>query len=140
VTVDTPYDSEVAALADVLIISGEFRKSHYPSTNKEALFQQYLQHTNAIIVFTSGQELIIYGKKGERPHYVPAFQVDTIDTAGAGDSFRSGIIYGLLQKWELERTVHFAAALAAMICTKFPGVINSPTYDEIIHFMNQQHN
>jgi sugar/nucleoside kinase (ribokinase family) len=136
VTVDTPYDSEVARLADVLIISGEFRKSRYADVDKEELFRLYLLHTRAEVIFTSGSEPVTYGKQGETTRHVPAFQVESVDTAGAGDSFRSGMIYGLLERWTMEETIRFAAALAAIVCMRFPGVMNSPSLDEIMEFMN----
>ena len=40
---------------------------------------------------------------GSQFHYAPAFQVETVDTTGAGDIFHAGFIYGLLQGWPLPR-------------------------------------
>ena len=50
--------------------------------------------------------------------YRPAWRVSAIDTTGAGDIFHAGFIYGFLQKWELERTLDFACAAAALNCTR----------------------
>jgi sugar/nucleoside kinase (ribokinase family) len=49
--------------------------------------------------------------------YRPAWCVEAVDTTGAGDIFHAGYIYGLLQNWELERTLDFACAAAALNCT-----------------------
>ena len=54
---------------------------------------------------------------GERFCYRPAYQVQVVDTTGAGDIFHAGFIYGLLQSWPLERTLDFACAAAALNCT-----------------------
>ena len=54
---------------------------------------------------------------GARFHYAPAFQVNTLDTTGAGDIFHAGFIYGLLQEWPLPRQLAFACAAAALNCT-----------------------
>jgi sulfofructose kinase len=54
---------------------------------------------------------------GSRFHYAPAFQVNTLDTTGAGDIFHAGFIYGLLQGWPLPRQLDFACAAAALNCT-----------------------
>ena len=54
---------------------------------------------------------------GTRFHYAPAFQVNTLDTTGAGDIFHAGFIYGLLQGWPLPRQLDFACAAAALNCT-----------------------
>ena len=54
---------------------------------------------------------------GSRFHYAAAFQVNTLDTTGAGDIFHAGFIYGLLQEWPLPRQLDFACAAAALNCT-----------------------
>jgi sulfofructose kinase len=54
---------------------------------------------------------------GSQFHYTPAFQVQTLDTTGAGDIFHAGFIYGLLQGWPLARQLDFACAAAALNCT-----------------------
>jgi sulfofructose kinase len=54
---------------------------------------------------------------GQKFHYVPAFQVDVLDTTGAGDTFHAGFIYGFLQGWPTTRTLEFACAAAALNCT-----------------------
>jgi len=45
-----------------------------------------------------------------------AFRVPVTDTTGAGDIFHAGFIYGLLQRWPLERQLDFACAAAALNC------------------------
>lgn len=46
----------------------------------------------------------------------PAYRVPVVDTTGAGDIFRAGFIYGLLQGWSLERQLDFSCAAAALNC------------------------
>ncbi len=54
---------------------------------------------------------------GSQFHYAPAFQVQPLDTTGAGDIFHAGFIYGLLKGWPLARQLNFACAAAALNCT-----------------------
>ena len=53
---------------------------------------------------------------GERFCARSAFRVPVTDTTGAGDIFHAGFIYGLLQRWPLERQLDFACAAAASNC------------------------
>ena len=53
---------------------------------------------------------------GKQLTHCAAYRVPVVDTTGAGDIFRSGFIYGLLQDWPLERQLDFSCAAAAMNC------------------------
>jgi sulfofructose kinase len=66
----------------------------------------------------------------------PAFKVRTVDSTGAGDVFHGGYIYGLLERWELEKTVIFASAVAAMKCTKAGGRAGIPRLTEVLKFLS----
>ena len=63
------------------------------------------------------------------------FTVEVLDSAGAGDSFRGGLIYGMLRGWSDEDTVRFASAVAALICTTAPGCVNPPTLEQVRAFL-----
>lgn len=55
---------------------------------------------------------------GARFHYAPAFLVETVDTTGAGDVFHAGYIYGILAGWEIDPSLEFACAAAALNSTR----------------------
>jgi sugar/nucleoside kinase (ribokinase family) len=61
---------------------------------------------------------------GSRFVHVPALPVAAVDTTAAGDIFRAGVIYGILQGWPIERMLTFANTAAAIGCTR-QGAINS---------------
>jgi sugar/nucleoside kinase (ribokinase family) len=73
---------------------------------------------------------------GDRFVEIATFGVRAIDTTGAGDVFRAGFIYGLLQSWPIEQTVRLANAAAAASCTH-PGAIASvPSLDDVLALVN----
>jgi sugar/nucleoside kinase (ribokinase family) len=52
-------------------------------------------------------------------------------TLGAGDTFRAGVIHGVLRGWDDGRIVRFAAATAACACQRFPMAHNPPSLAEV---------
>ena len=152
-TFDARHDSELTARAAAVIVSGEFLRREYPAaaaTNAEraGLFARYLASCSGLVVFTSGSQPVWWGlgraaalaagrpwfRGGARPgqrHELAPFRVKVVDTAGAGDSFRAGVVYGMLQGWPVADCVRFACATAALVCTRAPGCVHPPTLPEI---------
>ncbi|HLV96128.1 MAG TPA: PfkB family carbohydrate kinase [Candidatus Acidoferrales bacterium] len=46
----------------------------------------------------------------------PGFHVEAVDTTGAGDVFHGAFLYGLVQRWEIQETLEFSCAAAALNC------------------------
>jgi sugar/nucleoside kinase (ribokinase family) len=55
----------------------------------------------------------------ERALRVHAPGVRAMDTTGAGDVFHGGFVYALARGWDLEETLRFATAAAALNCTAY---------------------
>jgi sulfofructose kinase len=83
---------------------------------RRALQEVHRRYHCRLTAATLGSEGVL-AWDGEQFHYVPAFQVEVIDTTGAGDIFHAGFIYGLLQNWPVQRQLEFACAAAALNCT-----------------------
>ena len=49
---------------------------------------------------------------------VPAFNINVVDTTGAGDAFHGGFIYSILKGFSLEESGRFANACGALCCIK----------------------
>jgi sugar/nucleoside kinase (ribokinase family) len=85
--------------------------------------------------------MITLGKKGyiysspEGRGYGKAFKVEVMDTTGAGDAFHGAFAFGLVRGWEIARCGEFAAAVAAINCTKPGGRTGLPTLPQTIHFL-----
>jgi len=76
--------------------------------------------------------------RGDRVIVTPPFRVETVDESGAGDAFAAGLITGLLEKWELDRALRFAAAVGAS-CTRALGCYSSVfSFDQAFHAVEEQ--
>jgi sulfofructose kinase len=72
---------------------------------------------------------------GERFISAEAPHVTAVDTTGAGDVFRAGFIYGVLQHWPVDRILPFANAAAAVSCTRPGAMAGVPGLDDVLAAM-----
>lgn len=137
VTVDCKYDDPILLASDIAIISEEYIGRTYPHHSISSVTQEYKASSSGTVIFTFGHKEIIFGSRNEGLRRFTPYEIHPVDTAGAGDSFRAGIIFGLLKKWPIGKSIEFASALAAIVCQSFPGVLNSPSYDEVLSFLKR---
>lgn len=72
---------------------------------------------------------------GDTFHLAPAFKVNAVDSTGAGDIFRAGFIYGLLQGWKVPQMLQFANAAAALSCTKQGAIRSVPSLQAVFDLL-----
>lgn len=68
--------------------------------------------------------------------YSPAFEVEAVDTTGAGDVFRGAFCYALLEHMAVQRALDFSCAMAALNCTGFGARGGIATLPEVLALMN----
>lgn len=136
VTVDCRHDDPLLQHISAVVIAESYIRENYPDRDPEELFREYQAATAGLVIFTFGDAPAWYARPDETANFFQPYSIDAVDTTGGGDSFRAGIVYGFLKKWDDEKMVAFAAAVAAIVCTRFPGVMNAPTYDEVADFMD----
>lgn len=135
VTVDCLHDDPIIKHVSAVVVSESYIQWKYPERQLEDLFQSYQQSTNGLVIFTFGANGSWYGRPGEGLRVARSYSIKPVDTAGAGDSFRAGIVYGFLHEWSDSKMVDFAAAVAAIVCTRSPGVLHAPDLDEVMNFI-----
>jgi len=137
--IDCPYNEFIHQRSAVNIISNEYIQNNYPKENAEELFHKYTGASDGLVVFTFGSREILFGRKNSPVKKIIPYKVNVVSTLGAGDTFRAGILYALLNKFDDEMTVKFAAATAATVCTKFPMALNPPALDEVRNLARNNH-
>ncbi|MBN1693814.1 carbohydrate kinase family protein [candidate division WOR-3 bacterium] len=135
VTLDCKYDDYIAQNAEAVILSHELRDQAYKGKNMRDVFKNYQTYCRGLVIFTFGSDELWYGRKEENINRFKPYKIEPVDTTGAGDSFRSGVIYGLMKSWDDRSTVEFASAVSACVCLTFPHTLNAPGLDGIIKFM-----
>lgn len=97
----------------------------------------------AKIIKAKGAENVIVkiGDKGsliltnDKTTFVPAYQVDAVNTVGAGDVFAAAMTVYLNDSLNIEEAVKFASAASAIKVSKEETQEAIPSYSEIIEFM-----
>jgi sugar/nucleoside kinase (ribokinase family) len=128
---DRVTDRTAALVAEVSI---PILAEHMPpaitgEADQERALRKMRRSHDGLLVVTLGQHGAI-ALEGDRLHVAPGFKVDAVDTTGAGDVFRGGFIYGVLNAWPVERVLRFANAAAAISCTRLGALNGVPTLDE----------
>ncbi|HEQ72405.1 MAG TPA: hypothetical protein ENN69_07940 [Spirochaetia bacterium] len=136
VTHDAPADGYIGQHAAANIVSHELReRPEYQGRELSQMFAEFLSRARGLVIFTFGEKELWYGRPGGTLTTFQPYAITPVDTAGAGDSFRGGVAYGLLQGWNDEAVVDFASAVAATVCLSAPHALNAPDLAGIRQFM-----
>ena len=93
----------------------------------------------SIVVQTEGVDGSYTVTRDEAFH-IPAFEVEVIDTCGAGDVFHGAYLVGLAMGWDLERIATFSSAVSAIHCTVLGNRKGIPTMGEVETFLRERTN
>lgn len=121
---------DLLPLCDLIVVSANFGREatgfEEPWEAARALHSRY----DRLALVTCGAEGSWCAHEGELFH-TPAFEIEPVDTTGAGDVFHGALLYALLHGDEIRRAVRFATAAAAISCTGIGGRGNLPTLGEV---------
>jgi len=131
VTIDSPHDSPLHQHAAVNVVSKECTAQHYADVKPEAVMEQMMETAEGLTILTRGGGEMLYGRKGEAIHRMKPFSVEVKSTLGAGDTFKAGCIYGLLQGMSDAELVRFASACSAVAISRFPLPLYPPRLEEV---------
>ena len=136
VTIDCKHDSYVHQHSAVNVVSRESIKSYlYPEDSMEEIYEKLTETTEGLVIITSGEHDMLYGRKGQKVKRMKPFSVEVKSTLGAGDTFKAGCVYGLLHGMKDDELVRFASACSAIAISRFPLPLNPPKLEEVEAFI-----
>lgn len=109
--------SEALRLTDVLKPCKAAARELTGASDYDEMARRLLALGPKLVAMTLGAEGSLIASVAKMCH-VPSFQVQVVDTTGAGDAFMGGLSYALLQGWAEEQVGRFANACAALCCTR----------------------
>jgi sulfofructose kinase len=130
----TPRTEELAATVTHAIFAQHVPVHLTGLHDVEASLRKLRKTLDNVLVVTMGEQ----GSSalvGDRFYHEPAFRVHAVDTTGAGDVFRGGFIYALVNGQPMDQALRTANAAAAVSCTRLGALNGVPTLAEVRELM-----
>lgn len=106
--------------------------------NIEQAIQALIESGIETLIVKRGKDGASIFQPGKSEVIVPGFPVEVLNVLGAGDSFCAGFSYGLLNEWDLYKSVRMANACGAIIVTREGCANFMPSYAEVITFIESK--
>jgi len=130
VTIDCAPESLLHRQSAATVISSEYARAHFPSEDGHRVLRRFSEAGKGLAILTSGSKEILYCRgAGPVGRFTPP-RVCVKSTLGAGDTFRAGVIHGIVNGFDDRGIVRFAAATAAAGCRRFPMALVPPGLEE----------
>ena len=123
----TAYYQKAAEYCDVIIGTKE---------EMDILKNDYIKKVALVIVKQGKNGSVAYLKDGTIIKS-PVFPVQIKKTYGAGDAYAAALIFGILQNWELQKCLKYAAAAASIVISRTACAESSPYLKEITDFISK---
>ena len=88
-------------------------------------FRQW-RATNAFLAVTNGADPVLWRDHDEVVRELPVFRIAAVDTLAAGDVFHGAFTLRLAEGRNAREALRFAAAAAALKCTRHGGGLTAP--------------
>ena len=118
---------------DYLIVSEKFAKQ-YTGEDSPKKNLAILSKTAPFVALTWGPNGVYWSDQGNAYH-TPAYDIQAIDSTGAGDAFHGAFALGLALGKDIESNLEYASAVGALTCLKTGARHALPTKNTVSHFM-----
>ena len=126
----TPRTEELAATVSHAIFAQHVPAHLTGQADTEKALRTLRKTLDNVLVVTMGEQGAS-ALVGDRFYHEPAFKVHAVDTTGAGDVFRGGFIYALVNGQPMDQALRTANAAAAVSCTRLGALNGVPTLAEV---------
>lgn len=107
---------EILPDVDIMLSGKEEADIIFGSQNTEEHIESLKKYDIQYIAIKKGEDGAVCCLQNMPNQYTPSFPVkNAVDTVGAGDGFNVGFLYGILNKWSLDKIAVFANKIGAMV-------------------------
>lgn len=115
-------------------VACELANEQDPAKAGEKLMDKYNLNLAVVTVAAEGSIAVTE----EETASVGGFEIEVVDTTGAGDVFHGAYLYGHLMGWRPVRTLSFANAVGAIMCTGQNGWADIPKVSQVDGFLRER--
>ena len=133
----TDQKKAMVALTDILICGSGFAEALTDEAELMEAGKAALSYGPQIVVITQGENGS-HTFTSEQSFHTPAFEVEVVDTTGAGDVFHGAYLFGLIKGWDLHTIAIFSSAVSAIECTFLGGRSGIPDFQEVDKFLKSR--
>ncbi|GED17154.1 5-dehydro-2-deoxygluconokinase [Aneurinibacillus migulanus] len=108
---------------------------NYKESNDQATADRWFSHHAKIVVIKHGGDGSIAYTRDGQSHRGGIFKTKVLKTFGAGDSYASAFIYGLMQGLEIPEAMRLGGASASIVISKHSCSDAMPIAEELKSFM-----
>jgi sugar/nucleoside kinase (ribokinase family) len=102
------------------------------------LVQKFVDRHGCFAILSDGPNGLVAGSPEHEVRAYPPYPCPKlVDSTGAGDMFRAGMLYGLDLGWEIADCLKFASAAGCLKCQYLGATTNVPAADEIEHHIRK---
>lgn len=138
-TMSGPITGKFLAVSDIVFASQTYAERRFGVDASPKVLPWLLDLTPARYVgLTMGAAgSVAMDRKTGKQFFQPAFDIDVLDTVGAGDSYHGAMSFALARGWPMDRAMRLATAVGAMCCLGLGGREGLPTMAQARAFLRK---
>lgn len=138
----TPPDDPLFQSCSHVICSADAIREATGETELPAALRTLGAGFSGFLAVTNGPEGVYWLDKGQSDlgevRHMDAFKVEAVDTLGAGDTFHGSFAVRFVETHDVVLSMRFAAAAAAIKCTRFGGLMGAANRAEVEAFLKER--
>lgn len=134
-TTDARHIAPLVAAASHVVFSADGLRAFAGSNDRAAALRATHDRAGGTVAVTAGEDGCAWIDDNGDAQHMAGFEVDVVDTLGAGDVFHGALAVALAERRPFGDTMRFASAAAAIKCTRFGGRAGTPHRAEVDAFM-----
>lgn len=122
---------EILPYVDILLTGEDEAELLFGVSDPQLIIEKAKKIGISYIAIKRGEDGSVGYHDGQYIEAQPVKTKKIVDTVGAGDGFDAGFIYGVINGWSLEKTLHFANTIGSMVVSVYGDNEGLPLLEDV---------